>query len=209
MTLDRTNPEKPPTPEELLAHADGELPAAAAEAAEAWLRAHPAAADDNQALHRLTGLCRDHAAPEPTPAAWDRTLQAIESRLAAPKPLPGRAPTLRIVLSLVAAAAILLLLTRVFWPTPLLPPPELGTDDEEPYAVATADEIVIVSMDPRNLSNLVVGGPPVEGELDLAEFDEVKVLDRKPNNDGQVPEMHQGGNVPMILPTGAWGGKED
>jgi anti-sigma factor RsiW len=211
MSLDRNNPAKPPTPEELLAFADGELPAAEADAMEAWLRAHPDAADTVQALRRPTGLCHEHAAPEPAPATWDRTFQGIEVRLAGSNPVPrapGGSQALRAVLGLTAACLVGLLLTNAWRPSSPPPGPSPVVDDE-PYPVATAAEIVILSMDPRNLGNLVVGGSPIAGDLDLADFHEVKMLDRKPNNDGQVPEMHQGGSVPMILPTNAWGGKGD
>ena len=212
MSLDRNNPEHGPTAEQLAAYADGELPAAEAEATEAWLREHPGAAAEVQALRHLAGLWQDQSPPEPSPAAWDRTLQGIETRLAAPRPWRGGgSPTLRLLLGLAAACIIALLLARVLWspapkpaPSPLPPEPE-----EEPYVVASSDEIVIISMDPRNDANLVIGRKPIPGELEWANIDDVTLVELKPNDDGQVPTMHTGGTVPIILPTATWGGKED
>jgi hypothetical protein len=210
MSLDFNNPEHGPTPEQLAAYADGELSAPDAEATERWLRDHPGAAAEVQALRHLAGLWQDQAPPEPTPAGWDRTLQGIEARLSAPKPRrAGGSPTLRLVLGLAAACIIALLLARVLWspvPKPAPVPPE---PDEEPYAVATSDEIIIISMDPRNDANLVIGRKPVPGELEWANIDDVTLVEFKPNDEGQVPTMHTGGAVPIILPTATWGGKED
>jgi hypothetical protein len=211
MSLDRNNPEHGPTPEQLAAYADGELSPPDAEATEVWLREHPGAAAEVQALRHLAGLWQDQTPPEPAPAAWDQTLQRIETRLAAPKPRRGRgSPTLRLLLGLAAACIIALLLARALWspahrPTPV-PPTE---PDEEPYAVATSDEIIIISMDPRNDPNLVIGQKPIHNELEWANNDDLERIEFKPNDDGTVPTMHTGGAVPIIIPTATWGGKED
>jgi hypothetical protein len=207
MTLARNNPEHGPTPERLAAYADGELHPADAEATEAWLREHPDAAAEVQSLRQLAGLLQEHAAVEPGPAAWDQTLKGIEDRLAAPKPAPQRGSvTLRLVLGLAAACLVGLLIARALWPTADKPGPIPVEPEEEPYAVATSDEIVIVSMDPRNAWNLVVGRPPIPGELEWANIDDVTLVDFKPNDDGQVPMMHTGGAVPDPLAAGsnAW-----
>jgi hypothetical protein len=211
MTLDPHNPQYGPTPERLAAYADGELGATDAEATEAWLREHPDAAAEVQSLRQLAGLWQDHTAPEPMPAAWDQALHGIESRLAAPKPARQRgSTTLRLIVGLVAACLIAALLARALWPTPNKPAPPAPVDvEEEPYAVAHSDEIVIVSMDPRNAPNLVVGRPPIPGELEWAGIEDVTLVEFKPNDEGQVPTMHTDGPVPFILPTPNWGGKED
>ena len=202
MNPDRNNSEPRPAPEELSAFVDGELPAAKMEATEALLRRHAEADAEVQSLRRLDALWRQTAASEPSAAAWDKTLQEIESRLAAPKPTRAGLPTMRILGGIAAASVIGLLLARSFWPTPIA----VTDSDDEPYPVATADEIVIISMDPRNEHNLVIGLPPVHGDLVLADSDDVELLDAKPNSEGQVPNMNQGA-VPVILPTGSWGGK--
>jgi hypothetical protein len=203
MNPDQNDAEQAPTPEKLSAYVDSELPAAEMEATEAWLRRHPEAGADVESLRRLDALWQQKTVPEPAAALWDKTLQGIESRLAAPKPSGG--PTWLIAGGIAAACLVGLVAARAFWPAPHTPP----FVDEEPYAVATPDDIEIISMDPRNMHNLVVGKPPVHGDLVLATFDDVELLDAKPNSEGQVPNMNQDGAVPLILPTGSWGGRGD
>jgi hypothetical protein len=193
MSLNPTDPDKEPTADE---HAL--LPEHAAEA---------------EALRRLTRLFQEHNAPDPTPAAWDATLQRIESGLAAPKPAPvpkRGSPALRIVAGVAAACLAALLLAHQFMPAPgkTTPPPIVPADDEEPYAVATADEIVILSMNPANMPSLVVGKSPVHGDLELAGPEDVSLVDTKPNNDGQLPGIRFGGTMPVIVPTATWGDKD-
>src|SRR5260370_41113572 len=150
MSVDRKNPERGPPPERVDAYAEGERQAADVEPTEAWVREHADAAAEVQSLRRLAGLWQDHAAPEPAPAAWDQTFQRIEVRLAAPQPRPQRGSvTLRLVLGLAAACLIGLLIARALRPTVNKPAPAPISPeaDEEPYAVATSEEIVIVSMD--------------------------------------------------------------
>src|SRR5258705_13208487 len=78
MTRNWNNPDRP-TPAELAAWADGELEDSDAARVEAWLSAHPEDAPDAESS-RLVGLFRDHAPPEPSGAAWDRTLSRITRR---------------------------------------------------------------------------------------------------------------------------------
>jgi hypothetical protein len=136
-------------------------------------------------------------------------LQGIETRVRAPKPKPvpqGGAALLRIGLIVAAACLAALLFTRLYWPAPVKPPPR---EDEEPYPVASADEITIISMDPRDSRSLVVGLPPIGGDMEWATMEDVSLLDTKPNNGGQMPDMHTAGTVPVIVPMTGWGGKED
>ncbi len=208
MNADPNTPEKPPTPERLAAYADGELSPTEAQATEAWLRDHPDAAAEVQSLRQLAGLWQEHTAPEPAPDAWDRTLRAVENRLAVAAK-PRRAPRAVLIgTGLAAACLVALLLARLFWPAPAPVIPVPPDSDEEPYAVARPDEIVIVTMDPHNAPNLVVGRPPIGDELELAGINDITLVDAQANSDGQVPQMHYG-NVPIILPTESWGGKED
>jgi hypothetical protein len=208
MSQEWNNPERAPTPEQLAAFADGEMSPADAEATEAWLREHPAAAADVQSLRDLAGLWQEHTAPEPAPAAWDQTLHGIEARVREPKPVPqGGSPWLRIGLSLAAACLAALLVARAFWPTSGKPP--VTDPDDEPYPVASADDITIISMDPRDSRFLVVGLPPINGDMELAGIEDVTLESTTPNDDGQLPQMHTGGSVPVILPTATWGGKEE
>jgi hypothetical protein len=211
MSLDPNNPERAPTPERLAAYADGETSSADAAATEAWLREHPEAAAEVESVRRLAGLWQEHTPAEPAPAAWDKTLNGIEARVRAAKPRPApqrSSPVLHIGVGLAAACLALLLLSRNYWPTTGNPPVAVP-DGEEPYPVASADEITIISMDPRDSGALVVGLPPINGDMEWASWDDVTLVDAQPNDGGQKPGMHTTGTVPVILPTPTWGGKED
>ena len=197
MTPDRNDPDAtPPQP-------DGEL--------QAYLRDHPDGAAEVEALRRLSRLFQEHAAPEPTPAAWDAALQKIESGLDAPRPAPRpkrRFPAFRVGAGVAAACLAGLLLAHTFMSAPAkITAPSVASDDE-PYPVATAGEIVILSMNPANSSSLVVGKTPVHDDLVLAGPDDVSLVDAKPNGDGQMPEIRFGGNMPVIVPTSNWGDKD-
>src|SRR6266849_2970766 len=109
-------------------------------------------------------------------------------------------------LGIAAGCLAALLLARIYWPTPGNPP-ITPADDEEPYPVASADEITIICMDPRESRCLVVGLPPISGDMELAGHDDVTLHDMQPNNGGQTPEVYKGGTFPVILPTASWGGK--
>jgi hypothetical protein len=211
MNADRDNLENNPIPEDP-AFADGDLMLPGCEM-QAWLQQHPDAAGEVQSLRNFVNFWQDHTIPEPLPSAWDRTLQGIENKLAQPRPRPipwGGSLFLRFGLGGLVAAGFAGLLAIRF----LLPGPDLKTTTqqvmiaEEPYPVATSDEITIIRMDPRESHNLVVGRPPIPGDLEWANFDDVTVENAKPNAENQVPEMHKTGTKPMIVPTGSWGGTD-
>ncbi len=210
MNADRDNLENNPIPEDP-AFADSEPLHPAAEM-EAWLGSHPEAAGEVQSLRGFVNLWQDYTIPEPLPSTWDRTLQNIENTLAQPRPRPvpwGGSLLSRLGLGGLVAAGFAGLLTVRF----LMPGPDPKTTEpvviaEEPYPVASSDEITIISMDPRESRNLVVGRTPIPGDLDWANFEDVTVENAKPNAENQVPEMHKTGNKPMIVPTGSWGGTD-
>ena len=80
------------------------------------------------------------------------------------------------VLSVTAAAAILgaVLLVRSGWMTAPRPPSQPA--EEEAYPVAEASDVTIISMDARDVAALVVGEPPVAGELIFAQPADVRVI---------------------------------
>jgi hypothetical protein len=213
MNADRDNLENAPIPEEPV-FADGELlrPGAETSDAEAWLRDHPDAAGEVQSLRNFVSMWQDYTVSEPLPAAWERTLQNIECSLAQPRPRPvpwGGSLLSRLGLGgLVAAGFAGLLAVRFLLPGTEPKATEPVLIAEEPYPVASSDEITIISMDPRESRSLVVGRPPIPGDLEWANFDDVTVENAKPNAENQVPEMHKSGNKPMIVPTGSWGGTD-
>src|SRR5207247_5654688 len=70
MKLDRIDPERGPTPEQLGAYADGELSAPDRATIDSWLRRHPAHAAEVDALRSLTQLWHDTPPPQPSAHAW-------------------------------------------------------------------------------------------------------------------------------------------
>jgi anti-sigma factor ChrR (cupin superfamily) len=185
-------PDPGPTPEQLAAYADGELEPRARAQVEAWLADRPEAAAEVEALHGLKRLWQAQAAPEPAPEAWDRTLARIESRLPAAA-ARGRSrwrPWAWVLTA--AAAALVVVLARPLW-SPVVPP---GGDIEEvPFPVADNSEVVILSMDGNDVASLVVGHPPVQGEIVLASHDEVELLD---TGDWDMPRPERG-VAPMVI----------
>jgi hypothetical protein len=185
-----------------MAYADGELEPGERERIEAWLADHPEAAAEVESLRRLERLCQAAAPPEPAPEAWARVLARIETSLPGPGTSRPRTAARPLVwASGVAAAAVLfgVLLTRSLGPGPSKPGGPAG-NDEEPFPVASAEDITIIRMDAHDLSALVVGQPPVqEGPLEMASRNDVKVLNVEPAwPDGPVARFVQGDEIPMI-----------
>jgi hypothetical protein len=212
-----SNPE--PTPEQLSAWADGELSRPDAEAVERWLLAHPDAGRDAESTARLINLFRDHPPPEPSERAWQAAFGQIESALSHPVPLSRRPQRphwpFRLLLALTAAAAILggLALARVFWPgpAPLRQAPEIvkkkanepnlaHEEPEEPFPVATTNEVNILSIDVEDADRVVTVGEPLMGLFEVAAPQEIDVEEMQPHAaDGQTPRFQRGPEVPMIL----------
>ena len=215
MTADANNPELNPTsgiPAQEFRGPDNGLSPRDAESFHEWLHKHPESVAEFHALTHFVEFWRKKALPEPTATAWDCALGKIEMRLAQPQPRPlppARSLLFRTGLGLAAASLTAALVWRLLLPVSGPPATVTAVAEEEPYPVATSDEITIVTMDPRESRSLVVGLPPIPGDLEWASFEDVTLEATKPNADNQVPEMHKGGTKPMILPTGSWGGKEE
>jgi hypothetical protein len=188
----------------LTAYVDGELDGASRRRIEDWLTGHPDAAAEVESQRRLTRLWRATAAAEPTPAQWDVVLNRVAASLPIPRsPRPAwRRPLFIVaVLGASAAAAVLLALT--------LPRPQqqsqvvsvVPTEEVEPFAVVLPEDVEIVRMRPADSVALVVGVPPVEGPLDLAEPGDVELENVEPDADGMVPmaRMSDAGDAPMIV----------
>src|SRR5262245_22778774 len=159
-------------------------------------------------LDRLRALCRSVPPPEPEDAAWTAVLARIHDGVrASPVRLaPGGAARLAspwrrwAVVGLAAAAAlIVVLLARPLWrkaPSPQPPP-------EEPFPVAEAGDVDIIRIDARDVAGLVVGEPPVSGELIFVRQEDVHVVEcqRCPKS-GHVAKLRQG-EVPMLVTSAA------
>jgi hypothetical protein len=201
--------------ETLGAYADGELPPGRRDQVEAWLGANPDAAGEVEATRRLLRLWRANPPPEPSPAAWDTTLERIHAAVPAGPPSRRRGAhwPLRFMTGLLAAAALWggLLLARPWWaPRPLTveeaqggarPAPLLAKDDGEPdgpFEVIAAEDVNIIRMDARDADAVVVGAPLME-PFEVARPADIHVLGvQASRTDGKVPRLEAGG-VPMIV----------
>jgi anti-sigma factor RsiW len=191
-------------PELLAAYADGELTAAECRRVEAWLAAHPEARADVEAQRRLARLFEEAAPPPPGEEQWADALARLEQYLATP---PARRPAWRrratvAVAALVAAAAVVLLAFALKDPTARTVPPdgEPQAEAEEPWPVASADDVEILSMDDRDRGTLVIGEPPVNEPLELLTEDEVQV-NKLPDGPGRVGRLRKppGSGTPMVV----------
>lgn len=147
-------------------------------------------------LSRLRRLA--HALPprEPDESAWNAVLLHIhESAGAARSPRPGWP----LIAGAAAAVILALLLAQAFWPktAPLTEPTQRV---DEPLPVAEVDDVTIVSMDARDVAALVVGEPPVSGDMPFARPEDIHVIrcERCPHS-GRRAELVQGGEVPMFV----------
>jgi hypothetical protein len=197
-----------PSQEELMAFADGELAPARRDEVAAWLEHHPDGRSEVEEFQRLTALWQRYLPPEPAPAAWESALVRIETAHPIRPPVsPRRARRAIWVSTGLAAAAVLgsVMLGRSLWVNPGGPPPEEGPNQplvlaEEPFPVAEASEITILSMelkDARDADSLV-GHPPVLANMEFAGRDDVQLLDAA-WHDGRKAQMRDEGNVPMIV----------
>jgi hypothetical protein len=188
-----------PSHEELMAFADGELGPARRDEVAAWLEHHPEGRAEVEEFHRLTGLWHKHIPPEPAPAAWASVLARIETARPLRPPVPLRRTRPAWAYSGLAAAAVLgvVLLGRNLW---VGTPSSAPADDDEPFPVAHASEINIVSMDLKEAqdADALVGHPPVLANLEFAGRDDVQLLDAA-WHDGRKAEMRDEGEVPMVV----------
>lgn len=178
---------------------------------ERWLAEHPEAARDADSFHHLVRLYRDHAPTDPSPAAWQTTLDRIESDLAGHPPAtrPG-AWRFRLLAGLVAAAAAVLggvVLARTLWPTPrtgpITPLPiardTRPLDDDEPLPVASFGEVNIIRMSVRDADSVVMGQPLI-GKVEFAASEDIHILNVMPDpEEGRMPHLQRVAGSPMII----------
>jgi hypothetical protein len=165
---------------------------------EAWLREHPESHDDLTDLSRLRDLYQSACPPEPEEAAWNAMCSRIHDsfvRVRSPRPWwIGAAGA-------VAAAILAVVLARSLWTTSV-PDPATRTVQrmEEPFPVVEPDDVVIVSMDARDVAALVVGAPPVGEDLEFARPQDIRVIrcERCPFS-GRFARLQQGDEVPMFV----------
>jgi hypothetical protein len=201
MTRDWTNGAMKPSPEQLAAYADGELDAASRRHCAEWLAGHPEDAAEVETWRRLTRLWQASAPDEPGPAVWAAALDRIEKTLPAGPPAPVRGRNLFLWASLLTATAAAILTVslsaRLFRSVPEVPSDPV----DEPYLVAEAHEVTIISMDVKDTDALVVGESPVHGPLAFAGFEDIILLNaRGMHDDAPQPSLDEQLALPMIVP---------
>jgi anti-sigma factor RsiW len=187
-----------PDPQLLAAYFDGELNGAdMRDRIEAWLAAHPEAAEDWAELKKLL---RDTAPAEPGEKAWQETRARIEAQR------PVNVPRFRRPwLTAAVVAASIVLFTGVLvgaWragltgngtrPVAVTPPPKSpAAEDLDVLQVASADEITILRIEGADTEAVVVGLMPVNGELELAASGDVCISCK-------CPRVHVRQDPPMV-----------
>jgi len=188
-----------PNPEWLAAYLDGELDQKAREKVEEWLAEDPAARADLEGQRRLLKQWQETAPPEPAPAAWSRVLSNLEK---APQQLPKpwrlwTSPGWVAGILALTAASVWLALSLIN--TPDVIPDGDNVQEVTPFAVATAEEIEIMSVEGADHPALAVGEMPVRGPLELLAPGEMTVTSVQPDaRDNMTPAVPQGADTPMF-----------
>jgi hypothetical protein len=194
--------------EQLAAYADGELDAAGRAQVESWLAVSPEARQELEALRRVSRsnrkLWQASSGPTPSEASWAKLLTRVQQALAVSprpaEPTPARRSRLLRLVPLAAAAAVLAFI--FLWPAsaPNVAPPG---GDEEAWAVASDDDVEIVSIQDSDTELLVVGLPPLPDTVvvALASANDVTLENVAADSDGMMPKvlMQPGPNAPMII----------
>lgn len=189
-------------PEWLAAYADGELTAGERDRVENWLADHPEARELLDAQESLGPRNREFwqavEPPSPMSAQWSRVRNAIT----AAKPVRPSRSWLRWFGSagLLATAACLLILS--------LPdragvqPPEVEENlpaAVEPIAMASTDDVEIISLPESAAALLVVGDHPLNGSsMALARFGEVQFYGVGSDVAGRFPDLPSDANTEEI-----------
>ena len=194
-------------PEWLAAYADGELPPCERVRVERWLAEN---LDARELLDTQESLARGNAEfwnavrpPEPSAEQWHDTLNRIA--------LPVVKPSHRWVgwmstAGLLATAATLFIALPGPRDTcmnpPAIVPVGVSPSDDEPYPMASAADVRIISMPQSAVGLLLVGDHPIgDSMLILAKADEVEFLGVGNDPDGRFPAVPldpQAADAPMI-----------
>ena len=194
-----------PSPELLAAYFDGECEgrddlAGMRSRLEAWLADNPQGRADMAEYRQLRQLWLQTAPSEPAPQAWQAMWNRIEAAQGVPRPVKrmGRRRVWRAA-ALIAAAACVLVAIGVFRPAPAP-----LADDDSPFPVASASEIVIMRVEGDDANTLVVGELPLDGPLVLAAPGEITVTSAQPaQRDKMIPNMDLNGPGPPIIWAGS------
>ena len=195
-----------PFPELLAAYADGELDAAGRARVDAWLAEHPEARvelENQRTLSRTNSELWQSSAPaSPGERSWSRLFvrvhTALKYRPATPEPTlrTPRFPFGAAILATAAAALFAIGLFRPGEPLPVVPSPDR---DETALVMADAADVDIQSIQDADTELLVVGQPPLIGQVVLASAGDIQLEKVVKDTDGMMPAPMAGGpNVPML-----------
>lgn len=152
-------------------------------------------------LERLRALYQASSAPEPAEDVWNGVQSRVHESVGRTASVGGalRRPVWMIAGLSAAAALMGLLLAKSLWTVPPLAAPQPQAV-VEPFPVADADDVRIVSMDARDAASLVVGELPVAGVVEFAQPEDIRVIrcERCPHS-GRKARLVQGGEVPMFV----------
>lgn len=158
---------------------------------------HPEIEGDLADLQRLRELYQTYAAPSPEESVWNRVQRRVEESVAQARLEPGRSARPWWALVGLSAAAILAFqLAHPLWRTNA----PTTRETVEPFPVAEADEVHIVSMDARDAASLVVGVLPLADDMRFAQPDDIRVIhcERCPRS-GRLAHLEPGDEVPMFV----------
>jgi hypothetical protein len=183
-------------PELLAAYADGELGAHQRDRVERWLADHPDARDMLESQESLgpanTEFWRLVRPPEPGMTRWSAVRDRIRSGT---RPTAARRWFVRAGAAALAAtaAALFLALPAVDRTEPIVPrvdPVAAPVPAEEPFAMATDDDVRIISLPEAAARLLIVGEHPLgDTQVLLAKSDEVEVYAQATDPQGWKPEL--------------------
>jgi hypothetical protein len=197
-------------PEWLAAYADGELTAAERARVERWLAEYPEARELLDAQESLgpgnTEFWQAVRPPEPSAAEWAAARERIDAT--PPEPRKTWAGWLGTIGLVATAASLVLLLPPADRPCPdrhrIVEEPQTPTprSEEEPFPMAMADDVRILSLPETAANFLVIGEHPLRDSLlQLARFHEIEFHGIGSDLAGRFPEVPSDPHpedVPMI-----------
>ena len=195
-----------PFPELLAAYADGELDAAGRARVEAWLADHPEARaelDNQRKLSRTNAKLWQSSSPaSPGERSWSRLFvrvhTALTNRPATPELSRGM-PRYRYAAAMLATAAAAVFAVGLFRPGEPVPVVPVPDGDETVLVMADPADIDIQSIQFADTELLVIGQPPLTGQVVLAAPGDIQLEKVAKDTDGMMPApMAAGQNVPML-----------